>query len=472
MTNLWQITEIKSALKDQIIKIDEIGNSIGQVVIDSRAKTNNGLFVAFKGENNDGHDFLKSAFENGAIAAIVERVPEEFANDKRLILVKNSITALEQLAIFSRHRTRAKIIGVTGSVGKTSVKEMLKNVFEFEGKTFATVGNLNNHFGLPLTLCNMPQDADFAVLELAMNHLGEIDKLSKIARPHVAIITTIAAAHIGNFKDEEEIALAKSEIFNGLENGGFAVINADNKYFEFIKNQALSKKIPPQNIISFGKKEISDIRLIAVRDIADFASEVTVLIAKSKQKISYKINNINQAVIFNSLIGVACLSLIGKNFEASLKAFENLTVPKGRGNLINATKGGANFTIIDDSYNANLESMHAGIKFLSDLKAHKKGSRAIAFVGDMLELGEFSEEKHLEIATYIAAYNIDKVLLVGKSMKDLIVKITPEKLIGHFDNSMRASEELVFVPHEGDIILVKGSRGTRMEKLIEFMTND
>ncbi len=499
---LWQISEIKSALKDQIINIGKVDIEINQVVIDSRAKTNNGLFVAFKGENNDGHNFLKQAFENGCVLAIVDKVLEEFINDDRLILVKNSLLALEKLAIFSRTRSKAKIIAVTGSVGKTGVKEMLKTVFETQGKTFATSGNLNNNFGLPLSLANMKSDTEFGIFEMGMNHLGEIEVLSQIAQPHIAIITTVAAAHIGNFQNEEEIAtkaifsgaifsgaifsgaivpraialekialeriaLAKSEIFSGLVEGGFALINADNQHFEFIKNQVITKKIPIKNIISFGSKEVSDIRLLTVEKAEDFHSQVTVFSSKSKQQISYLINTINQATIFNSLIVVACLQMIGKDFDAGFKSFKNLETPKGRGNLIKVEKSGIKFTIIDDSYNANAASMQAGLKFLVDLKNYQSPSRAIAFIGDMLELGEFSEREHKAIANYISAYNIDQVLLVGEAMHDLIAEIKPEKLIGHFQNSSLAAEKLNFQPQNGDIIFVKGSRTIRMEKIIE-----
>lgn len=494
---LWQISEIKSALKDQIINIGKVDIEINQVVIDSRAKTNNGLFVAFKGKNNDGHNFLKQAFENGCVLAIVDKVLEEFINDDRLILVKNSLLALEKLAIFSRTRSKAKIIAVTGSVGKTGVKEMLKTVFETQGKTFATSGNLNNNFGLPLSLANMKSDTEFGIFEMGMNHLGEIEVLSQIAQPHIAIITTVAAAHIGNFQNEEEIAtkeifsgaivpraialekialekialeriaLAKSEIFSGLVEGGFALINADNQHFEFIKNQVITKKIPINNIISFGSKEVSDIRLLTVEKAEDFHSQVTVFSSKSKQQISYLINTINQATIFNSLIVVACLQMIGKDFDAGFKSFKNLETPKGRGNLIKVEKNGIKFTIIDDSYNANAASMQAGLKFLVDLKNCQSPSRAIAFIGDMLELGEFSDGEHKAIANYISAYNIDQVLLVGEAMHGLIAEIKPEKLIGHFQNSSLAAEKLNFQPQNGDIIFVKGSRTIRMEKIIE-----
>jgi UDP-N-acetylmuramoyl-tripeptide--D-alanyl-D-alanine ligase len=469
---LWQISDLKLALKDQLVKIHELDVQINHVVIDSRLKVENGLFVAFKGENNDGHNFLAQAFDNGCVLAIVDKIPDGFESDKRLILVQNSILALEKLAIFSRNRIKAKIIAVTGSVGKTGVKEILKTIFSSQGKTFATFGNLNNNFGLPLSLCNVQRDVEFCIFEMGMNHLGEIEYLSKIAKPDIAIITTVCAAHIGNFNNEEEIALAKSEIFIGLQEGGFALINADNQYCEFLKNRAIANGVSINNIINFGTKEISNIRLLAVEKAENFSSQVTIFSTKSKQQISYLINTINQATIFNSLIAVACLEICGKDFNLGLESLQNIQIPQGRGNLINVEKDGIKFTVIDDSYNANAASMMAGLKFLTDLKSHQTTSRAIAFVGDMLELGEYSQKEHKAIANYISAYSIDKVLLVGEFMKDLILDVKPEKLIGHFSNSSLAAQNLQFKPQNGDIIFVKGSRGTRMEKLVEKIINN
>ena len=233
---LWTTKEIAEALLDELK--NSINNSenlsIENVFIDSRKKVHAGLFIALKGENTDGHKYLSQAFENGANFAIVEEVPEEVKNSNftsRLILVKNTYKALDKLAEFSRKRTKAKIIALTGSVGKTGTKEMLKLAFSTQGKTFANSGNLNNHIGLPLSLSNLEADCEYAIFEMGMNHLNEITHLSKIARPHVAIITNVGPVHIEFFKNEQEIALAKSEIFAGLEENGVAILNADNIHF-------------------------------------------------------------------------------------------------------------------------------------------------------------------------------------------------------------------------------------------------
>jgi UDP-N-acetylmuramoyl-tripeptide--D-alanyl-D-alanine ligase len=464
---LWKISEIKSALKDDILSIGKIKSKIKEVLIDGRKKSDNGLFIAIDGENNDGHNFLQQAFENGAVCALVEKIPGGFEKDSRLILVKNTIQSLNNLAIFARNRTAATIIGVTGSVGKTTVKEMLKTVFSTMGKTFATSGNLNNHFGLPLSLCNFPCKYQFGIFEMGMNHAGEIAHLTKIAKPHIAIISNVTSAHIGNFNNEEEIALAKSEIFEGVVANGYAIINNDSKYFELLKSRAISCKINPLHIFNFGNKETSDIRLNSVEAAPQFKSKIEVTIKDPKQQIIYFLNSVNEALIFNSLIVIAALKIAGKDIPKALEALIDFTIPKGRGNLMRINKNNLNLTIIDDSYNANQASMIAGLKFLSDLKTSNPNSRSIAVIGDMMELGKEVNNEHKAIAKYILEYNIDKVFLVGESMSHLNSELPNEKIAGQFSNSMEASEKILPLLNDDDILLIKGSRGMKMEKIIE-----
>lgn len=469
--SLWKISEIKSALKDEITNQVDFECIIDEVIIDSRKKSDNTLFISIKGQNNDGHDFLNQAFENGAVAALVEKIPEEFKDNKRLILVKNTTKALDYLAIYARNRSSAVIIAITGSVGKTSVKEMLKTVFSAQGKTFATSGNLNNHFGLPLSLSNLPAKFEFGIFEMGMNHSGEILHLTKIAKPHIAIISNVTSAHIGNFKNEEEIALAKSEIFAGVVFGGYAIINSDNKYHDFLKEKALEYKINPQNIINFGNKETSDIRLNSVEVAPQFKSKIEVTIKNPKQQIIYFLNSINEALIFNSLIAVAALKITGRNILKSLEVLVDFQVPEGRGNLIHVNKNNLNFIVINDSYNANLASMAAGLKFLSDLKISGSKNRTIAIIGDMMELGSEAESEHKAIAKYIADYNIDKIFTVGKTMRHLALELSSEKIGKEFSDANQASEEILSFLNDGDIILVKGSRSMKMEKIIAKIIN-
>ncbi len=478
---LWNTNELIEALSGELLHHNlksEI--AVNEVVIDSRKAIENTLFFALKGENNDGHDFLEQVFFNGCEVAIIHdaelfqknlqpsnsrEILIENYSEKKLILVRDTFAALYKLAEYSRKKSAAKIIAITGSVGKTGTKEMLKLAFATQGKTHATAGNLNNHIGLPLTLCNMPNDTEFAILEMGMNHLQEIEPLSKLARPHLAVITTIAPAHIGNFNNEEEIALAKSEIFLGLEPEGLAVINRDNKYYEFLKNHALAAKIKPENILSFGENSQSNYCLQSL-DISSFAQSTIHATSKNHGTISYEISSTHKATIINSLIVLACLDLTSRDIVKSLSSLKNLSAAKGRGEIIDKKLGDKNITIIDDSYNANASSMKAGIEYLANLKKILNKKRSIAILGDMFELGEKSQELHEETLQSLNNLNIDFALLAGDAMKNS-AKVLDKKNYKTYLDAASLSLEIKDFLQDDDIILVKGSRGMKMEKVIE-----
>ncbi len=465
---LYTKNDLIAAMEGQIIDQNLKQPLIDEVVIDSRKAAKNKLFIALKGENNDGHDFLDQAFAEACEAAIIQ---DEifFKNnpDKNLILVKDTFKTLYDLAKFARKRTNAKIIAITGSVGKTGTKEMLKSAFKTQGKTYATSGNLNNHFGLPLTVCNIPLDSEFAILEMGMNHLGEIEPLTKLAKPDVAIITNITSAHIGNFKNEGEIALAKSEIFAGLDNEGIAIINGDNIHFNFLKKQAEKQNLKPENILSFGKNLQSQYCLKSL-ETKDANHSIVELTTKNNGEISYKISSSHKAIIFNSLIIAACLDLLAKNIADGLKSLENIEASKGRGNVFDVKIGEKNITVIDDSYNANLASMKAGIEYLSDLKYVLKKKRTVAVLGDMFELGEKSDEIHEEVLGATQEKSIDLLLLAGENMKKA-TKIL-DKNFKTYLNSSELSLDIKNCLENDDILLVKGSRGMKMEEVLQKLS--
>ncbi len=460
--NLWNKNELLEALSGELLSHnlpEEI--EIDEVAIDSRKTPKSGLFVALKGEKNDAHDFVKQAAENGCKVAIVSREVSGISQ----ILVKDTFVALYKLAEFSRQRSAAKIIGITGSVGKTGTKEMLKMVFESQGKVFATTGNLNNHIGLPLSLCNFSRDCDYGIFEMGMNHLSEIEPLSRLARPHLTIITNVGPVHIEFFKNEEEIALAKSEIFAGLTADGIALINADNKHFEFLKKRAESYKIKDENLISFGEKNSANYQILDFK-IIDFATAQVHAKLKNSAEISYEIATSNPAIIFNSIMVLAALDLIGKDVELGVSQLKNLTIPEGRGKVYEINVSGKNIVIIDDSYNASVLSMHAGIEHLAKLKKILGKKRAVAALGDMLELGEKSVELHEEVANYLKTFHIDFAVMVGEKMTNAAKKL-PKNSYQTFPNSSLASEQIQDLLQDGDIFYLKGSRGIKMENLIK-----
>lgn len=463
---LWTKKELLAALSDELLEYNlEDGLTIDEVVIDGRKAAIDGLFIALKGENNDGHDFLDQASKNGCRALLIQDFAAlEKIKNCQFILVRNSFLALQKLAEFSRKRSRATIITITGSVGKTSVKEMLRLVFATQGKTFASRGNLNNHFGLPLSLCNFPTDCRYGIFEMGMNHLGEIEPLSKLARPHLAVITNVGPVHIENFKNEEEIAQAKAEIFAGLVEDGIALINADNPHFELLKNYARVYKIKEKNIISFGEKKPATYKILSHKIIDFNLAEVV-----ASGQISYKIASSNQSIIFNSIIAISCLSLLGVDIKAGILALKKLENIAGRGAIGEVKIDSKTITIIDDSYNASVLSMRSGLEQASELKKILGKKRLVAALGDMLELGEKSAQLHQEIAKYLQQFHIDFVLLVGNQMAQ-IAENCSVNFYKIFSDSSLAASEIKNLLQDGDLLYVKGSRGMKMERIIEKLS--
>ena len=468
---IWTKIELLEALAEETIKYSLPDNLvIDEVVIDSRKTPKSGLFIAIHGDNNDGHNYLKQASDNGCSAFIIHSEDSiKTLQYPNFILVKNTFIALYKLAHYSRNRSKAKIIAITGSVGKTGTKEMLKLAFSTQGETFATAGNLNNHIGLPLSLCNFSSACKYGIFEMGMNHLGEIDPLSNLARPHLALITNIGPVHIENFKNEEEIAIAKSEIFSGLTGGGTALINADNTHFEFIKKRANYYKIKDQNIISFGEENSSDYQILSFEIKNSQMSEVRAKL-KNGVEFSYQINSTNPAIIFNSIIVISCLDLLSANVSLGISTLKNLQISDGRGKTSEVIIDQKNITIIDDSYNASVLSMKAGLQHASYLKKALGKKRVVAALGDMLELGANSEELHGQIAKYIDKYKIDFTILTGLEMQKLAKNLNQNSYKTFLD-SAAASIEIKDLLQDGDILYIKGSRGMKMEKIIENLTN-
>lgn len=458
---LWTKEELLTALKSEIIDSNFTADFvIDEVVIDSRKTPASGLFIAIKGENNDGHEFIKQAAENGCKLAIISQKVE---TNISTILVKDTFVALYKLAEFSRQRSQAKIIAITGSVGKTGTKEMLKKAFETQGKTFATLGNLNNHFGVPLSLCNFARDCDFGIFEMGMNHANEIEPLSKLARPHLAIVTNVGPVHIEFFQNEEGIALAKSEIFLGLEQGGFALINADNRHFDFLKNRLHALEIPKE--ISFGQRNNANYQIIEESLINASKSMVTAKL-KNDKNISYEISSSNPAVIFNSIIIVATLDLLGCDLNTAIKIFAEIESPAGRGKIDEINIDGKNLTIIDDTYNASMPSMKSGISHAVNLKNLLHKNRVVIALGDMKELGENSAAIHEEVLQFASDKKVDSIIIVGSEMNSAAKKVLKNKFIA-FENSLFCADEIKNLLADGDILYIKGSRGMKMENILK-----
>ncbi|MCK5546872.1 MAG: UDP-N-acetylmuramoyl-tripeptide--D-alanyl-D-alanine ligase [Rhodospirillaceae bacterium] len=446
------------------------GDAIGEwvasgVSINTRTLNPGDLFVALSGPKLDGHDFVGKALDMGAVAAAVNYIPQgaEGAHPGSAFLtVKDTQKALEDLAVAARARANnAQVIAITGSVGKTGIKEALATVLSKQGITSASEGSLNNHWGLPLSLARIPRDTNFAVLEMGMNHAGELTPLSQMAKPHVCIITTIQPAHTQHFKSLEDIASAKAEIFNGAESGAIAVLNHDIDQFKQLSEAAKDAGI--SHIISFGSNENADVHLASF-EVGAKSSEVTVVI--DGVRIEYRVGIAGRHWVMNSLCVLAGVLAAGGDVTKAAKALSGISAPKGRGERFVVKLDCGNLTLIDESYNASPASMKAAIEVLSATTV-ANGGRRIAVLGDMLELGNETVPAHRALAHELVGAGIDIVLGVGEAMDNLWGEL-PEEMKGKlFATSEMAAGFLQQSLHEGDVVMVKGSAGARMSVVVD-----
>jgi UDP-N-acetylmuramoyl-tripeptide--D-alanyl-D-alanine ligase len=430
--------------------------------IDSRSLEPGEGFIAIRGENRDGHDFVAPALGKGAACAVVE---ESFAkgDEERLVRVIDTFDALNDLGRAGRARAeRTVVIAVTGSVGKTGSKEALRTALAPSGAVHASSKSYNNHWGVPLTLANMPRDVAYGVFEIGMNHAGEIDVLTRLVRPHIAIITTVAPVHLGFFASVEEIADAKAEIFHGLEPGGTAVINRDNPHYARLADHA--RKVGAE-IVSFGEDEGADARLLAC-DLSPNGSSVTADILG--ETISYRLGSAGRHVVQNSLGVLAAVKLAGADLPRAAAALGAVQAQAGRGQqLVIETKAGP-VAILDESYNANPASMRAALATLG-LAPRNAYKRRVAVLGDMLELGDQGPKLHQELAESVDGARVDVVFACGKLMASLFQALPPGRQGGYAKSSEELAPKLLEGVRPGDIIMVKGSLGSRMAPLVEAL---
>ena len=383
--------------------------------------------------------------------------------DDRLLIVEDCLTALERLGGAARGRTRARVIAVTGSVGKTGTKEALRMALGRRFTVHATLGSLNNHWGLPLTLARLPEDTDYAVLELGMNHPGEIAVLTKMARPHVAVITTVGIAHKEFFDTVEQIADAKAEIFQGVEAGGAAVLNRDLPLYDRLA--AAAKRAGVERIISFGSAADAAVRLIEAMPGPE-SSDVTALV--NGRTHVFTVGSPGQHWISNSLAVLAAVSAVGVDVDPTAEALAELRPPAGRGRKHRIRMEGGSFQLIDESYNANPIAMRSAFEVLGRAVVVGSGRR-IAVLGDMLELGDDSGDLHAELADPLIARGIDKVYTAGTEMSRLWEALPRAMRGGHAADSKSLVPMVVSTIRPGDVVMVKGSAGSRTGLVVEAL---
>ena len=462
-TPIWTRDEVLAATKGQAGKSTSGWAATG-VSIDSRTCRPGDLFVAITGENFDGHDFLADAFKAGAAAAITSRDADTGSNSSSVIRVDDGLHALTNLGRAARDRTDASVVAITGSVGKTGTKEAMTLALGSLGPTHATVGNLNNHIGVPLTLARMPRDVAFAVIELGMNHAGEISDLSKLARPNVGVITTIAAVHLEFFEHVAEIADAKAEIFDGMCQGGIAILNRDNVYFAMLAARAWARGL--ENIMGFGAHPEADIHLSACK-LGDKGSDITARLGD--RTVRYRLNVPGRHWVQNSLAVLGTVAALGGDLDRAAAALAELTPPKGRGARVNVQMPDGPLTVIDDGYNASPASMRAAFAVLGNTQP-QSGGRRIAVLGDMLELGTKSAQLHTALAGDLEANRIDQVFCAGPDMAALDDALPTAMRGGKAADSKSLAPQVCNAVTAGDVVLVKGSLGSRMAVIVDALS--
>ena len=462
MTDLiWTLDDMVAAMDATLEGPAPAG--VTGISIDSRTIGSGEAYFAIKGDVHDGHKFVAAAAGAGAALSVVSvGKRDELAGETgTLLVVDDVLRAMECLGIAARARMAGRVIAVTGSVGKTTTKEALRTALAPSGNVHAAAASFNNHWGVPLTLARMPADTDFGVFEIGMNHPGEITPLVKMVRPHVAIITNVAAVHLGAFNDVDEIALAKSEIFSGLEADGVALLNADDPRLGIMRQEA--DKVGVTRVVTFGESKGANAHMDKLIMHGSCSCLTASILGEA---MAVKIGAPGRHIVQNLLAVLAACQLAGADLARAGLAMADLEAVKGRGQQHKLTMPKGSFRLIDESYNANPTSMSAALALLGASRL-RDGGRRIAVLGDMLELGPTSADLHAGMASAVHEHNIDRIYLAGPEMKALADKLgstnacihalTIDDLIGPIRDDLR----------DGDILMAKASLGMGFARLID-----
>ena len=441
------------------------------VSIDTRTLRPGDLFVALT-DARDGHDFVADALARGAAAAMVSRVPEGIPDDAPLLLVPDVQTALEALGRAGRARMAGRVVAVTGSVGKTSTKEMLHSICAHQGRAHASVQSYNNHWGVPLTLARMPADTEFAVIEIGMNAPGEIAPLARLARPHVALITTVAAAHLAAFDDLSGIAREKAAIYAGLEPGGTALSHTDIDTAPILRAQAAEHAA---RVIGFGCARGAHHRLMSV----DLHPDTTVVRARAwRTPLLFRIGAVGRHFAMNGLAVLAVSAALGLDRAVAMTDLAGWAPPEGRGTrerlVLDLAADGISVDLIDDAFNANPASMDAALEVLAaacprDDVGRVAHGRRIAILGDMLELGPQEAALHASLADLPAMRAVDEVHCVGPRMAALWDALPASRRGQRMDTAEALAARAHRLVDAGDVVLVKGSKGSRVRLVADAL---
>jgi len=458
MIPLWTRHAFLDALGGE--SVGTPGSDITGISIDTRTLQRGDAFFAIRGRQFDGHDFAATAAKNGAGVLVVtgEHADSLKKTGIPLVVVGNVLAALEKLAMAARKRTHAKIIAITGSVGKTTTKEVMRHAFSTSGRVHANPASFNNHWGVPLTLARMPADTDFGIFEIGMNHENEIRPLVKLVAPDLAVITCIGAAHLGHFASVEAIADAKAEIFEGLCAGGTALLNADDALFTY-----LVKKGNATRIASFGEATGADYRLLDVYLHADCVCFRAML---GREEAMIKIGAPGRHMVQNALVVLGSADILGVDIARVALALQSFAPETGRGARYRlALPSGGTFLLIDESYNANPVSMGVGLALLGESEIGRRGRR-IAVLGDMLELGRFSRKAHEELAGPMRKAGVSLAFLGGHDMKYLAGILRNDLQVHYCEVAGDLLPLLLNEVHAGDVVMVKSSNSIGLSRIV------
>ncbi|MGE0668249.1 MAG: UDP-N-acetylmuramoyl-tripeptide--D-alanyl-D-alanine ligase [Sphingomonadales bacterium] len=432
------------------------------VAIDSREVNQGDLFVALKGDNQDGHKYVAAALQRGAAGALVQR-GADYPPDAPVVAVGDTLQGLTALGAASRDRIAGKVIGVTGSVGKTGTKTAIAAALARSGTTYASERSFNNHIGVPLTLSRTPAATRYAVLEMGMNHAGELRTLTAIARPHVAIVTTIAEVHMEFFRSIEAIADAKSEIFEGVQPGGAVILNRDNA--QFGRLEARARDVGVGRIISFGASEGSDVRAIKSR-LHEDCSTVTADVMGTL--VTFKIGIAGDHWVSNSLAVLATVAAVDADLGLAGLALAEMQPPKGRGRRHRVEYRDGEVTVIDESYNASQVAVLAAIGGLGRTAPARRGRR-IAVLGDMRELGARGPALHAGLRGPLRDAGVDIVVAVGPLMQEMASSLGGSIQVVNCADAREAADRLLDMVVPGDVVMVKGSNAIGLSTVVDAL---
>ena len=457
MQELFSIEQLVEATGGRAQNIS--ADFITSISIDSRSLDEGALYVAIKGDRFDGHGFVHKAVVNGAAAALISDKKALELAGLPLIIVPDPLKALEKIACVARARSTAKIVAVTGSAGKTTTKSMVQQILSRVGVTHASIKSFNNHWGVPLMLANMPPSAQFGVFEIGMNHAGEITPLVKMVRPHVALVTNVGPAHIGNFNNLEGIAQAKAEIAQGVEPGGMVIINGDHDFLHVFKKA--TQKHGDVNFQTFGFEKSSEIGIFDYR--------ATQSGARAQARFGVVPVNFDLCVpgahMVSNATGALCVAhSLGVDFGVAVEGLADFSASEGRGRIYEFGKSGNKVVLIDESYNANPASMAAALIQFGE-RDGEVGAK-ILVLGDMYELGTSSAKFHLDLIPQIEMSGVDQLLLVGENMRALSAEFSQKIKVTWVGKVSQIDKGFVNSLDWGDTIMVKGSYGVSLSQIV------